>query len=351
MSDVRADFANRGKVWFAAALGLSPLATCPIKLGQSGVWLNGTASSSVLKYRQVDGSDVILTEPGYPPVRGYVTGFGAAVAAISNGVITASANGALGTLDGLTVAVGDRFLYNPGTSDGGIYTCTSLGAVGAKFSFTRAVDMNVTADFNSGAVISVLAGTVNAGRQFVLSWSGAPGTAFAMDSTVPTFTAQASPTLTGSPCWVGGAAPVLATAGNDTACSNGDVYWGQVLIPGRSTLTGIAYLIGSVGGTDKVISALFDSSGNLIANSALAGATVGTAANVQAVDFTAPVTVPEGKYYIGLQFNGTTAKFRTHTIPGQKFVANSVAGTFGTLAAITPGATFTANKAPMAVTY
>lgn len=151
--------------------------------------------------------------------------------------------------------------------------------------------------------------------------------------------------------WTAGIPIALATAGNDTACTNGDVFWCALYVETPMQINGVNFLIGSVGGTDKAIAALYDASGALLANSALAGATVGTAANMQALDFVTPVTVQPGTYYVAMQFNGTTAKFRTHTVPGQKFVTGSVAGTFGTLAAITPGTTYTANKGVIAVTY
>lgn len=56
MAETRADFASRAKVWFAAALGLSPLNPCPIKLGQTGVWNDG----GVMKVRAANGSDTPL---------------------------------------------------------------------------------------------------------------------------------------------------------------------------------------------------------------------------------------------------------------------------------------------------
>lgn len=56
MPDIRADFANRAKVWFAAALGLSSQSACPIKLGQAGVWNDG----GVMKVRAANGSDTAL---------------------------------------------------------------------------------------------------------------------------------------------------------------------------------------------------------------------------------------------------------------------------------------------------
>jgi hypothetical protein len=150
--------------------------------------------------------------------------------------------------------------------------------------------------------------------------------------------------------------PTAAATGNDNANTNGDIYWAPVLIPANQAVTGIQYLVGSVGGTDKVIAGLYSAAGVLLASSALAGTTVGTASQVMSVPLTAPYAATgPAIYYIGLQFNGTTAKFRTATLAGFANVAsnacNSQAGTFGTMAAITPGTTFTANKGPIAGTY
>lgn len=151
--------------------------------------------------------------------------------------------------------------------------------------------------------------------------------------------------------WADGGAPAAATTGNDTACSNGDRYWVSIQIPRPTLLTGLSYLIGSVGGTDKAIAELHNNAGALVATSALAGVTVGTAANLQSLPFTATYTAQPGRYFAAMQFNGTTAKFRTYTIPGSPFITGTAAGTFGTSASITPGTTFTANVGPIVSTY
>lgn len=151
--------------------------------------------------------------------------------------------------------------------------------------------------------------------------------------------------------WADGGAPTSATAGNDTAVTNGDRYWVSIQIPRPTLLTGISYLIGSVGGTDKAIAELHNNAGTLVATSALAGVTVGTAANLQSLPFTATYTAQPGRYFVAMQFNGTTAKFRTYTIPGSPFITGTAAGTFGTSASITPGTTFTANIGPIVSTY
>lgn len=147
--------------------------------------------------------------------------------------------------------------------------------------------------------------------------------------------------------------PIAATSGTDTACTNGTGHCGSIFVPGNVTITGVEYLIGSVGGTDKVIASLHDSAGVLLANSALAGATVGTAANTQQVAFTSTyAAVGPATYYICLTFNGTTAKFRSVPAFCQGGVmGNSVTQTFGTAATFTAPTTFTADKVPVMWIY
>lgn len=154
--------------------------------------------------------------------------------------------------------------------------------------------------------------------------------------------------------WGVGGSVVLATSGTDAAATNGDRYWTEIMIPYNVTLTGVSYLIGSVGGTDSVVVQLFNSAGTEVATSRSVGGTaviVGTAANFQSVPFTSTYSAVAGVYYIAVQFNGTTAKFRTYPVAGSPFVAGTVAGTWGTKADITPGATFTADKGPICITY
>lgn len=129
-----------------------------------------------------------------------------------------------------------------------------------------------------------------------------------------------------------------ATGGTDTACDNGSIWAASVFVPANCTLTGVQYLVGSVGGTDKVIVGLYNNAGTLVANSALAGATVGTAAQIQQVAFTGTYSaVGPARYFVAVQFNGATAKLRT--IPayiGLGTTRIKQAGTFGTMAALSP---------------
>jgi hypothetical protein len=160
--------------------------------------------------------------------------------------------------------------------------------------------------------------------------------------------------------WAKGGATVTAATGADSACTNGRRYWVEVDIPYNVTLTGIAYLIGSVGGTDSVVVQLCNSAGVEVATSKTTGVThgaiVGTTATFQSCPFAVGATPTTyaaiaGKYYAVVQFNGTTAKFRTYPIAGCKFITGSALGTWNTQANITPGTTYTAGKGPILMTY
>lgn len=142
-----------------------------------------------------------------------------------------------------------------------------------------------------------------------------------------------------------------ATSGTDVANTNGTIYYVSMFVPGNCFITSINYLVGSVGGTDKVIAGLFDQTGQLLANTAIAGQIVGTAAQVTSVPLTQPYNYIGGPatLLVGLCFNGVTAKFRA--IPAYcsaGAVAGSATQTFGTPASFVPSTTlFTADLGPV----
>ena len=144
-------------------------------------------------------------------------------------------------------------------------------------------------------------------------------------------------------------------AGTDTATTAGVRFYAKLFIPHKCTLTGIGFLTGSTIGTDKAIVALHDAAGQLVANSATAGTTITVTAGMQDFAFTAPIPVEGPAYYfVAIQFNGTTAKLRTMaaaTSQASVQLTGTVAGTFGTLAKLTPPTTFTADVGPVAYTY
>lgn len=145
--------------------------------------------------------------------------------------------------------------------------------------------------------------------------------------------------------------PPLVVVGSDQACDDGDRHFTEINVPYVDTVTGIWYLVGSVGGTDSVTLELFDSAGDLVPGGSTAastvkeGAIVGTAAQIQSDAFTGgPIVLQPGRYFISAQFSGTTAKFRSPTVPGAKFICDEDTGTAHTPASITPGTAFVADK-------
>lgn len=116
--------------------------------------------------------------------------------------------------------------------------------------------------------------------------------------------------------------------------------------------TGVGVLFGATTGNGTSIIQVFDGSGNLVANSATAGVTDGSAgANAfTQIPFTVPIFLPAGRYYVGLQLSGTMDTYRS--IAANTFidvVCGEVTGnTYGTVAQIiTPPTTCTANIGPI----
>lgn len=145
--------------------------------------------------------------------------------------------------------------------------------------------------------------------------------------------------------------PASLTEGTDSTPSATEVYFQRLYIPAPALLTGVQYLIGSVGGTDKAIAILYDAKGNVLANHTTAGTTVGTLATYQQLAFTSPYQVPgPGIYHVGLSFNGNTARYRALPAGGSVWANKATGQTFGTLTAITPPTAAT-TSAPILSTY
>jgi len=150
---------------------------------------------------------------------------------------------------------------------------------------------------------------------------------------------------------IGGVA--YASLGTSTATVAGTIYQTSIFVPRTFLATGVRILEGTVAGTDAIIGALFNMDGKLLANSALAGATVSGSNTFQTLAFTTPRLVTGPAFYvIGAQSNGTTDAFKL--VAASTYVdinAKSQTGTFGTLPTIVPATTFTATTAPVACLY
>ena len=148
--------------------------------------------------------------------------------------------------------------------------------------------------------------------------------------------------------------PNTTTTGTSTNGVTAQQFVDAIRVPYTVTLTGISYLIGTVGGTDKAIVALYDSSGNLLANSTTTGSgtTVGTAATMQALAFTSQyVAKGPALYYASVQLSGATACVRTIPIGVGFTSATNTATTNAPMAAITVPTSFTANAGVICSLY
>lgn len=81
----------------------------------------------------------------------------------------ADANGAFPAVDGVTLAVGDAFLYSNGSHvDNGPLELTDLGSASAPWAAIRRADFDEDADIARGAVFYIREGTVNHDKLFKL---------------------------------------------------------------------------------------------------------------------------------------------------------------------------------------
>lgn len=138
---------------------------------------------------------------------------------------------------------------------------------------------------------------------------------------------------------------------------SGKLWYSAIQIPSSTVLTGACQLNGSGALADKMIFALWDRNGNLIANTALAGVTQSGTSVLQCQNFANPVVVQgPNQYYIGVQGNGATAAsiaaIPTGGAPTNYPTGVQTGGTFGTILAITsPATTFTAGVGPIMAVF
>jgi hypothetical protein len=134
------------------------------------------------------------------------------------------------------------------------------------------------------------------------------------------------------PCFPMGSAALTGYETNGVAPVAGTLNLTEIYVPYWQTWTGASVLNGTTVGTDSFIVALYGSDGTLIANSALAGTLSAGASVFQNIPFTATVVLAPGRYFIGVQSDGTTATLR-HILAANGFggSTSATAGTFGTL--------------------
>jgi hypothetical protein len=145
-----------------------------------------------------------------------------------------------------------------------------------------------------------------------------------------------------------------SVAAHTSTDTNGGVFYGAIEVDTNGIFTGACLLNGSTVGTDKRIFMLWDATGALLANTAVAGTTTANASAYQCLAFTSPIAlVGPAEYFIGEQANGTTDTFSTYAANSthSTYPAGTQTGTFGGLPSVTVLTTFTANDGPFMALY
>jgi hypothetical protein len=93
------------------------------------------------------------------------------VATRTGNTLTADANGAIGSIDGVAVSVGNRVLIKAQTlgEDNGIYTLTDAGSPGTPYEFERATDADEDSEVKAGLSVWVTEGTAYEDTAWVLT--------------------------------------------------------------------------------------------------------------------------------------------------------------------------------------
>ncbi len=146
------------------------------------------------------------------------------------------------------------------------------------------------------------------------------------------------------------------SAGTSTAKAANTMYCTEFDVPYSKYVTGLGVMNGATATTDKEIAVLYDSSGNLLANSAVAGALASGASTYQKRAFTSPYyVVGPAQYFACVQGDsGTTATLNLIVTGTSDYLLTQSYGsqTFATIpATITPPTTFTTAKGPLFFMY
>lgn len=134
----------------------------------------------------------------------------------------------------------------------------------------------------------------------------------------------------------------------------------EIFVPHWNTWTGASLLNGTTVGTNSQVYWLFNSDGDMLAYTAIAGTLNAGASVFQKIAFTAPITLAPGRYFLGAQLDGTTATprhvlaaFGAEPRSGVVAATASFAASLTALsaAAITVPTSFTTAKAPIMQLY
>ncbi len=265
----------------------------------------------------------------------------------STGLSCSKVGSAFSIVSSPTVTAGTFTIQGAALTSGDLLLNTNAAAIDAdkwKLSADSSTDSLIMYNKTSGSYVAKLTLT-SGGNMTVAGTSTLTGAA-----TLTGGIATSAATKTIFSTWNPGAV-ANATSATPSATV---VYMSEIFVPHNETITGIAVLNAATVGTNKWIFALFDSTGAVVANTALAGVTTSGASVFQKIAFTGTYAAKGPKtYWIGAYMNGTTDRYYAIPTLGQMDgLAGSVsAQTFGTVASVTLPTSFTADVAPVAYVY
>lgn len=148
-------------------------------------------------------------------------------------------------------------------------------------------------------------------------------------------------------------AVAYGSLGTSAVMVAGTTYFSEIYLKRTMMVTGIGFLNGATVGTDQMLVALYNAAGVLLANSAVAGEISAGANAFQEIAFTLPFTLQnDGKHFLAIQCDGTTATTRRIAASTYLNRASSATGTFGTiLKTITVPTTVVADMGPIGYAY
>jgi hypothetical protein len=165
-----------------------------VKAEQDGEQVAGTGRVATLNFRSLlteydAATGTLSIGPESNTTRAEVNAATTAALAANTrtgNTLTADANGALAAIDGVTLTTNNRLLVKDeaSTLKNGWYYVADPGSASTPWQLTRTADADASAEFVSGAITRVLAGTVNAGTSYVLTVGGG----FTLNTDAVTFT-------------------------------------------------------------------------------------------------------------------------------------------------------------------
>jgi parallel beta-helix repeat protein len=140
--------------------------------------------------------------------------------------------------------------------------------------------------------------------------------------------------------------------GSEATAVVGTIYLCEVEVTESFLPSGVEILNAELTG-GSVIVAIYDRYGTLLVSSTTAGTAASGKGTYQKVSFASTIGLIPGRYFVALQANATTYKFRAVPETSLRSATASVAGTFGTLSNPLSSipTTFTANVGPVATIF